>query len=156
MEYVACQGTTRLINMTLPAPPLPRPPGFLRALCDRAVAAASAYSEWPTVGWQVDGVPVQAHVWRFADGWTAFTDAAAGVYLSVVGVGQGTGPEGLAVAAVRDGSAYHCDLHGPFSLQLAKASAEAAGVPSSAPSWLREDWHADQLELIRELQQDRE
>jgi hypothetical protein len=152
LEDVACQGTTGLINMTLPVPQLPRPPGFLRALVDRAVAAARAYSAWPMVGWQVDGLPVQVRVWRFAGGWTAFTDAAAGVYLCVVGVGSGTCAENLSVAALRDAGAYHFDLHGPVSLTLAKASAQAAGVPlGSPPSWLRADWHADQLQLIREL-----
>jgi hypothetical protein len=104
------------------------------------------------VGWRVDGVPVQVHVWRFAGGWTAFTDAVAGVYLSVVGVGPGTGPEDLSFAALRDGSAYHFDLHGPLSLETAEASAEAAGVPlGSPPSCQRHDWHPDQLQLIREL-----
>jgi hypothetical protein len=53
---------------------------------------------------------------------------AAGVYLSVVGVGPG--PEDLSFAALRDGSAYHFDLHGPLSLEMAEAAAEAAGVRS--------------------------
>jgi hypothetical protein len=156
LENVACQGTVGLIDMTLPVLSLTRPPGFLRALVDHALAAASAYSEWPVVGWRVDGVPVQVRVWRFAGGWTAFTDAAAGVYLSVVGVGPGTGPEDLSFAALRDGSAYHFDLYGPLSLEMREASAEAAGVSLvSDPSWRREDWHPDQLQLIRELGQDR-
>lgn len=151
LEDVAGQGTARLIDMTLPVSP-PRPPGFLRALVDQALAAASAYSAWPVVGWRVDGLPVQVHVWRFAGGWTALTDAATGVYLCVVGVGSGTGPEGLSLAALRDAGAYHFDLHGPVSLELAKASAETAGVPpGSPPSWQRQDWHPDQLQLIREL-----
>ena len=62
-----------------------------------------------------DGQLVQVHVWRFAGGWAAFTDAAAGVYLSVAGVGPGTGPEDLGLAALRDGRAYHFDLDGPLS-----------------------------------------
>lgn len=110
---------------------------------------------WPVASWRVDGVSVLVPSWRFAGGWTAFTDAAAGVYLSVVGIGPRTDPEGLSVAALRDGSAYHFDLHAPLSLELAKASAVAAGVPViSTPSWLREDWHTDQSERIRELAQD--
>jgi hypothetical protein len=151
LEDVAWHGATGLTNMTLPVS-LPRPPGFLRALADRAVAAASAYSAWPVVGWQVDDVPVQVRVWRFAGGWTAVTDAAAGVYLCVVGVGPGTGQEGLSLATLRDSSAYHFDLHEPLSLELVKASAETAGVRlGSPPTWVREDWHPDQLQLIREL-----
>jgi hypothetical protein len=152
LEDVACQGTTALINLTLPVPQLAYPPGFLTELVGRAVAAARARSAWPMVVWRVDGLPVQVHVWRFAGGWTAFTDAVAGVYLCVVGVGRGAGPEDLSVAALRDGRTYHFDLHGPLSLQLAKASAEAAGLPlKSPPSWAREDWHPDHLHLIREL-----
>jgi hypothetical protein len=150
LEDVACQGTTCLTSVTLPVS-LPRPPGFLKALADHAVAAASAYSAWPLVSWLVDGVPVQVRVWRFAGGWTALTDAAAGVYLCVVGVGPGADPEGLSVAPLRDAGAYHFDLRGPLSLTLAKASARAAGVPPGPPPWLRADWHADQLQLIREL-----
>ena len=99
----------------------------------------------------VDGVLVQASVWRFAGGWTAFTDAAAGVYLIVVGAGPGTGPEDLSFAALRDASAYHFNLQGPLSLEIAEASAEAAGVRVGPdPSWQRQDWHRDQLQLIRE------
>jgi hypothetical protein len=155
LENVACQGATALIDMTLPVLSLTRPPGFLRALVDHALAGADAYGEWPVVGWRVDGVPVQVRVWRFAGGWTAFTDAAAGVYLSVVGVGPGRGPEGLSLAALRDGSAYHFDLDEPLSLEMAEASAEAAGVPLGSPeSWRSHDWHPDQLQLIRELGQD--
>ncbi|HEX3957445.1 MAG TPA: hypothetical protein VHZ03_12570 [Trebonia sp.] len=155
LENVASQGTTGLINMTLPVLSLTRPPGFLRALVAHSEAAASAYGDWPTVGWQVDSVRVQAPVWRFAGGWTAFTDAAAGVYLVVVGLGPGTDPEHLSFAALRDPSAYHFNLQDPLSIEIAKASAEAAGVPTGTdPSWQRHDWHPDQLQLIHDLSHD--
>src|ERR1700722_2034588 len=78
LENVAAQGTTGLIDVTLPVPSLTRPPGFLGALVARSEAAASAYGEWPTAGWRVDGAAVQAPVWRFAGGGAAFTAAAAG------------------------------------------------------------------------------
>jgi hypothetical protein len=53
------------------------------------------------------------------------------------------------------GSAYHFDLDGPLSLEMAEASAEAAGVPLGSPEpWRSHDWHPDQLQLIRELGQD--
>jgi hypothetical protein len=153
LEDVAGQGTVALIDLTLPVLSLTRPPGFLPALVHHAQAAAKAYGEWPMVGWRVDGVPVPIHVWRFAGGWTAFTDAAAGVYLSVVGAGPG--PDDLSLAALDDGRAYHFDPHGSLSLELAKASAEAAGVPPGSPDfWRSQDWHPDQLQLMRDLGQD--
>jgi hypothetical protein len=152
LEYVASQGATELIDMTLPVLSLTRPPGFLHALVDHAEAAARAYRDWPRVRWRVGGELVQVPVWRFAGGWTAFTDAAAGVYLSVVGAGPGSGPEDLGLVALRHGRAYHFDLGGPLSLAMAGAAAEAAGVPLGPdPSWRRQEWHPDQLQLIREL-----
>jgi hypothetical protein len=155
LEDVAGQGAITLINLTLPVLSLTRPPGFLKALVDHAEAAAGAYRDWPQVSWRVGGERVQVPVWRFADGWTAFTDAAAGVYLSVVGVGPGTGPEDLGFVALRDDRAYHFDLDGPLSLAMAQAAAEAAGVTLGAnPSWERQEWHPDQLQLIRELKPD--
>lgn len=148
LEDVAGQGATALIDMTLPVQSLTRPPGLLPALVDHAFAAAKAYGEWPLAGWRVDGVPVPVHGWRFAGGWTAFTDAATDVYLSVVGVGPG--PDDLSLAAVDDGPPYHFDPHRPLSLELARASAEAAGVPVGSPdSWRSQDWHPDQLQLRR-------
>lgn len=155
LEDVARQGAVALTSLTLPALSLTRPPGFLKALVDQAEAATSAYRNWPQASWRVDGEPVQVPVWRFAGGWTAFTDVAAGVYLSVAGVGPDTGPEDLGLAALRDGRAYHFDLGAPLSLAMAEAAAEAAGVPLGAdPSWQHQEWHPDQLQLIRELEPD--
>lgn len=155
LEDVAGQGAITLINLTLPVLSLTRPPGFLKALVEHAEAAARAYRDWPQVSWRVGGELVQVPVWRFAGGWTAFTDAAAGVYLSVVGVGPNTGPEDLGFAALRDGRAYHFDLDGPLSLAMAQATAEAAGAPLGADQpWQRQDWHPDQLQLIRQLKLD--
>jgi hypothetical protein len=74
------------------------------------------------------------------------------VYLIVVGIGPDTGPEGLTLEALRDASAYHFNLRSPLSFEIANAAAEAAGVPNgSDPPWQRQDWHPDQLQLIREL-----
>jgi hypothetical protein len=152
---VAGQCTNRLVNQTLPAQSLIRPPGFLRALIDLSEEAANAYSAWPSAYWQVDGRPVQAPVWRFAGGWTGFTDAAAGVYLMVAGTGPGTEPDGLCFAPVRDGSSYHFNLREPLSFAVAEAAAQAAGAPvGSDPPWERQDWHPDQLQLMRKLGQE--
>lgn len=152
LNSLASQGTTGLTSMTLPVLSLTRPPGFLRALVDHAQAAADAYVEWPTVDWRVDGVAVPVPMWSFADGWTGFTDATDGVYMSVVGIGPGTGPPGLAFAALRDSGAYHFDLHGPLSLDLVTASRGAAGVSyEEQPLWQPQEWHPDQLRLMRDL-----
>lgn len=84
----------------------------------------------------------------------AHSEATASAY-GVVGVGPGTGPEDLSFAALRDASAYHFNVQGPLSLEIAEASAEAAGVAiGSDPSWQPQDWHPDHLQLIRELGQD--
>ena len=94
-------------------------------------------------------------MWSFAGGWAGFTDATKGVYVSVVGIGPGTGPEGLALAALRDSGAYHFDLHGPLPLELVTASREAAGAQvGQDPPWQPEEWHPDQLRLIRQLGSD--
>jgi hypothetical protein len=150
LQSVAEQGTNGLIGRTLPVRRQPRPPGFLRALVDRQAEAASAYASWPTADWLVDGIPVKAPVWRFAGGWTAFTDAAVGVYLVVVGIGLGAEPEGLSFAPLRDGRSYHFNLAEPLSFDVVRAAAEAAGVPDgSDPPWEHHDWHPDQLQLMR-------
>jgi hypothetical protein len=95
-------------------------------------------------------VPVP--MWSFADGWTGFTDATDGVYMSVVGIGPGTGPQGLAFAAQRDSSAYHFDLQAPLSLDLVAASRNAAGMShEEQPPWQPQEWHRDQLRLMRDL-----
>jgi hypothetical protein len=155
LESLAGQCATTLIDMTLPVLSLTRPPGFLGALVDLAQTAADAYAEWDTVDWRVDGIAVAAPTWSFAGGWAGFTDAAAGVYVSVVGIGPGPGPEGLAFAALRDSEAYHFDLHGPLSLETAAASRDAAGVPlERQPPWLPKEWHPDQLRLMRQLGSD--
>jgi len=152
---VAGQCTARLVNQTLPVRSLPRPPGFLRALVDLSHEAENAYSAWPVTVWQVDGRQAKVPVWRFAGGWTGFTDAAAGVYLTVVGTGPGAEPDGLSFAPLRDGSSYHFNLREPLSFEVAGAAAEAAGVPiGSDPPWERQDWHSDQLQLMRKLGQE--
>jgi hypothetical protein len=53
-----------------------------------------------------------------ADGWRY--DAAQAVYLAVVGVGNG--PNGLALAVLEDGGAYHFDLGQPMHAPMMNAS----------------------------------
>jgi len=152
---VAEQCTVRLVSQTLPVRSLTRPPGFLRALSDLSQEAGNAHSAWPVTVCQVDGRSAKVRVWRFAGGWTGFTDAGAGVYLMVVGTGPGTEPDGLSFAPLRDGSSYHFDVREPLSFHHEEAAAEAAGVPvGSDPLWERQDWHPDQLQLMRKLGQE--
>jgi hypothetical protein len=152
LQWVAFDAAFELINLTLPVLSLPRPPGFNRVLVDHAERAGSEYVQWPAVRWQVDGVAVTARVWWFAGGWTAFTDVVEGVYLHASGVGPG--PDGLSLAVLRDGSAYHLDLDQPLYPGVLSASRAAAGA-NDLPEPLRQDWHADQLRLMREPEDDR-
>jgi hypothetical protein len=155
LECLASQCATALVDLTLPALSLGRPPGLLKALVGRAQAAAEAHADWVTADWRVDGIAVRAPTWSFAGGWAGFTDAAEGVYVSLAGLGPGAKPEGLALAALRDGEAYHFDLHGPLSLEVAAASRQAAGVPyEQQPPWQPTNWHHDQLQLVGQFGSD--
>jgi hypothetical protein len=96
----------------------------------------------------VDGAPVSARVIWFAGGWAAVSDAVAEVYLSAVGMG--VGPDGLSLARLQDGTAYHFDLDQPLRPGVLSASRRAAGAQFEVPPWQRPHWHADQLRLMRE------
>ncbi|HEX4087621.1 MAG TPA: hypothetical protein VHZ33_02830 [Trebonia sp.] len=139
-----------LINMTLPAASAKRPDGFIPRLAEHAANLAGQYARWPSVQWQVGGqtAAVAARVCRFAGGWAAIADPVDDVYVSAVGVG--TGPEGLSLTRLEDGSAYHVDLDQPLHIGVMSASREASGAgDAEAPRWERRDWHPDQLELMR-------
>jgi hypothetical protein len=70
------------------------------------------------------------------------------VYLSAVGMG--VGPNGLSLARLRDGAAYHFDLDQALRPGVLSASSRAADVQFDPPPWQRSDWHADQLRLMGE------
>jgi hypothetical protein len=70
-----------------------------------------------------------------------------GVYLTAVGVGTG-GPEGLSLAVLRDGSAYHFNLDQPLYPGVLPASQAAGGGDRPPPE--RQERPADQLRLMRE------
>ena len=145
---VAFRAASTLINVTLPVQSVVRPDGFLRALHKHLPEFAGQYSRWPAVGWRVDGAGVTARVSWFAGGWAAVSDAVAEVYLSAVGIG--VGPDGLSLTRLQDGAGYHFDLKQPLRPGVLSASARAADVQFEAPPWQRQDWHADQLRLMRE------
>jgi len=153
MRQVAFSAAHVLTDVTLPRQSLSRPDGFLMALGKHAEEAAARYEHWPLVSWRVDDVPVPARLWRFAGAWAVVSDAVDEVYLAVVGLG--TGPDGLDLARLQDGTAYHFGLDQPLSGGLRSASAQAAGVDFEAPRWQRQDWHADQLRLMCEPEDDR-
>jgi len=99
------------------------------------------------VSWRVDGSKVGARTWRFAGGWAAVSDSVDGDYLAAAG--SGIGPDGLALAALRDGRAYNVDLDQPLHPRaIAASSAARAGGECLPPS--RPDWHAGQLGLMRD------
>jgi hypothetical protein len=147
MEWVAFDAAVVLINLTMPVPSLRRPPGLNRALVDHVYRASSEYTRRPAVSWRVEGVAVTARLWSFAGGWAALADAMDGVYLAVSGVGNA--PDGVSLAVLRDGRAYHFDLDQPLYPGVLSASRAAAGGDLRLPE--RQEWHADQLRLMRDL-----
>jgi len=147
LEWVAFDAAFQLVNLTLPAQSRPRPPGFLPALVDRAEQARHEYPRWPTVRWSVAGAEVPAHVWWFAGGWAAFTEAVPGLYLTASGVG--TDPDGLSLTPLTDGHAYHFDLHQPLATTLLTSSRATALGDRPLPE--QADWHPDQLRIIDHL-----
>jgi hypothetical protein len=148
LDDAAVRAAVILINLTLPAQSVPRQDGFLRVLVEHAMEIAGQYPRWPAVGWRVDGTPVSARVSWFAGGWAAVSDGVAEVYLSAVGVG--TSPDSPSLARLRDGTGYHFDLEQPLRPGVMSASSRAALAQSEEPPWQRQDWHADQLRLMRE------
>jgi hypothetical protein len=149
LEDVAIRAAVILINVTLPTQSVPRPEGFLRVLVERAMEMAGQYAQWPAVGWRVGGAAVPARVTSFAGGWAAISTGVADVYLSAVGVG--TSPDGLSLARLHDGIGYHFDLEQPLRPGVLSASSRAALVGFEA-SWQRQDWHADQVGVMREAE----
>jgi hypothetical protein len=148
LEDVAIRAAVILNDVTLPVQSVSRPDGFLPVLVEHAMEIAGQHMQWPAVGWRVDGTPVSARVSWFAGGWAAISDGVAEVYLSAVGVG--TSPDSLSLARLRDGTGYHFDLEQPLPPGVRSASRRAAHVRFEAPWQRRQDWHADQLRLMRE------
>jgi hypothetical protein len=132
LEDVAFDAYWILTNVTLPAQSVARPDGYIPLLVEHSTKVAGQHAQWPAVRWQVDGAAVTARVCRFAGGWAAITDAVDDVYLTVVGVG--TGPEGLSLTQLQDGSAYHFDLAGPLNPGAMSASRRAAAGPAVGPA----------------------
>lgn len=146
-SYVARRAATALVNLTLPAPSLPRPDGMLRALVNHAEERGGGYVAWSPVSWRVDGAAVTARAWRFACGWAAVSDTVD-VYLAVAGVGAD--PDGLSLGLVGDGGAYYFRLDQPLHPDVMAASRAARPGGGELP-WPRPgQWHDDQLRVLRE------
>lgn len=145
LQHVASYAAALLANVTLPVDTLPRPDGIYPALTGMTEELSDKYADWPPVRWHVDGTAVTAWMWRFAGGWMAVSDGAEAVYLAAVGIG--TEPDGLALAELENGDAYHFDLDQPMHAPVMVAS-HAARADGDAPPPRRRDWHADQLRLM--------
>jgi hypothetical protein len=145
LQHVAFDAAALLINLTLPVISLPRPDGIIKALVDHAHEGSGQYERWAQVRWQVDGAAVNARVWWFAGGWAAVSDAVEGVYLAAVGVGAN--PEGLSLAVLENGDAYHFELGQPMHTPVLVAS-HAARTDGDPPPRQPQDWHPDQLRLM--------
>jgi hypothetical protein len=144
-QDVAHHAANMLINMTLPEQSAPRPEGILQALANHARERSLQCAQWPLVRWRVDGTAVTASAWRFADGWAAISDAVPGVYLAAIGAG--TAPDGLSLAVIHDGSAYHFPLDQPLYPQVLSVSRQLAD--GDGLELYRQDWHADQTACTR-------
>jgi hypothetical protein len=125
LQYVAHSAAHMLINVTLPEHSEPFPDGFLTALVEHSSGQAQQCARWPVVRWRVDGTMVDARIWRFAGGWAAVGDAVEGVYLAAVGLGAD--PDGLSLAVVRDGGAYHFGLGQPLHPRMLSEALEGEG-----------------------------
>ena len=75
-------------------------------------------------------------------------DAVEDVYLAAVGVG--IDPDGLSLGVLDNGDAYHFELDQPMHPPVMVAS-HAARADGDRPPPRREDWHPDQLQLMRQL-----
>jgi len=72
---------------------------------------------------------VPASVWRFAGGWTSFTDGLPDVYLVVVGFG--VAPDGLRFVAISDSARYGFDVAAPLRpSDLARARDRSRAGPA--------------------------
>ena len=145
IEHVAGYACTALVNMTIPEHSAPLPDGFLLALSRLSKEHSETCEQWPLISWRVDGREVPAHVWPFAGGWAAVSDAGDPVALAAIGMG--TEPDGLSLAAVGDGDAYHFDLGQPLHPDTLSAGLEQDGGYENR--YLRRtEFHADQLQLM--------
>lgn len=68
------------------------------------------------------------------------------MYLAAVGLG--TGPEGLSLAVLQVGSAYHFNLDQPLQSRMLSESLERDGGYDSR-YLRRQEFHADQLQLLQ-------
>ena len=145
MEHVAGYACSALINITIPEHSEPLPDGFLRALGRLSDEQSEQCAYWPLIRWQVDGATVPAHVWRFAGGWAAVSDAVANVYLAAVGME--TEPEALSLAVLPVGDDRYFDLNQPLHPDTLSAGLTHQGGYERRYR-RRTEFHPDQLRLM--------
>ena len=147
LEHVAHHAASTLANVTIPDHAEPLPHGFLPALSHTVSEHSTQWAQWPLIRWQAGGAAVTARVWRFAGGWAAVSDDVQGVYLAAVGMGAD--PDGLSLAVLQGGSAYHFDLAQPLHPSvLSEGLARDGGYDTRYLR--RQELHADQLRLTSE------
>jgi hypothetical protein len=119
----------KLVNISLPAPDLPRPEGFNKRLLRYAKELAARRDRWPSMPATVDGDTAPLRYTQFAGSWAGAVD---GYSIGLYSTGQR--PSALTLTSCYDTSPYGFDRH--------------AGVRfvdmQSPESWLRRDnWHPD-------------
>jgi hypothetical protein len=120
-----------------------------KALPKHALTQAERRTSWPRVTWHIDGTLVEAPVWRFAGGWTGFSDVLADQCLVLVGVG--VPPGGLRLTRIADSRLYGVDL--AASLDRAHHWDEVRDWQETIlPRPNLEAWHDDQLALVSDTQ----
>ncbi len=134
LESVSFGAALVLVNLTLPAGSVARPPGMLHALADRATESGKHFADWEPLTWRVDGTPVPARTWRFAGGWAAFSDAVDDVYLAAAG--QSGSPDDVELVRLPDSAGYRFDLTRPLHPRVIAASLAAAEQPGTAGAGL--------------------
>lgn len=145
LSEVASSGGIALISLTSPDPDVPRQPELNSLLVPRCLKAAAEASRWPAVSWTVGDQTVRAGVWRFAGGWTAFSDDIPDAYL--VAAGWGAEPDGLAFDVIEDGTPYGIDLAAPLTSDTLRRAWDAAG-PDVHSRLNHAGHHPDHLALL--------
>jgi hypothetical protein len=144
-EAVAFAALHFLINVTAPELTAEQREAYWPQARDMVQRDAHHISAWPDVVIRVDGRNLQAHSYRWAGTWLAFTTDLNEVALIVISAG--VPPEKLALTRLGSGSAYHFDLEAPIDYP-ATLEASAGAALGGNPPWTKPPIHFDQQLML--------